>query len=157
MPEALKQERAAIVAQFGVDPAQFDFPTNGSGTPDSRAAPRALVTLLSGMNRTAVAADYLGCLPTMGVDGSLAHTGTTLPGKGHVHAKPGPTVIAGPDGKTLELKAQNLSGYIQTKSGRTVAYALMVNDVGAIAEIETDVAAVFQDEGEISSLIYEKL
>jgi PBP4 family serine-type D-alanyl-D-alanine carboxypeptidase len=155
--DALAAERRALVEQFHVDGGQFDFPTNGSGTPDSRATPRALVTLLTAMSRTPVAASYREALPIMGVDGSLAHTGTSLPGKGHVLAKPGTTIVPGADGRTLELKAQNLSGYIETRSGRTVAYALMVNDAGPIADIENDVGAVFEDEGEISSIIHETL
>jgi D-alanyl-D-alanine carboxypeptidase/D-alanyl-D-alanine-endopeptidase (penicillin-binding protein 4) len=92
----------------------------------------------------------------MGENGSLATTGTTLPGKGHVFAKPG-TTISGADEQHLELKAQNLAGYIQTKSGRKVAYALMVNDAGAVVNIGSDVGEVFEDEGTISSLIYEML
>jgi PBP4 family serine-type D-alanyl-D-alanine carboxypeptidase len=155
--DALAAERHTLVERFHIDGGQFDFPTNGSGTPDSRATPRALVTLLTAMARTPVAASYRDALPIMGVDGSLTHTGNNLPGKGHVLAKPGTTIMAGRDGKTLELKAQNLSGYIETRSGRALAYALMVNDVGPIADIENDVSAVFEDEGEISSIIHESL
>lgn len=65
--------------------------------------------------------------------------------------------MAGDDGETIEPKAQNLAGCIQTKSGRLVAYALMVNDVGAIEAIESDVGAVIADEAAISNLIYENL
>ena len=154
---ALAAERQALIAEFGVNGDQFDFPTNGSGTPDSKAAPRALVALLTAMSKTEVAKDFQACLPIMGTDGSLAHTGTTFPGKGHVFAKPGTTIMAGDDGQTLELKAQNLAGYIETKSGRKVAYALMVNDAGPVNDIAADVGAVFEDEGEISSIIYETL
>jgi len=154
---SLRAERRALVRRFGVDGAQFRFPTNGSGTPDSQASPRALVQLLRAMARTPVFRPFRASLPVMGVDGSLAHTGTDLPGRGHVFAKPGTTITAGPDGKTFELKAQNLAGYITTRSGRRVAYALMVNDVGAIVSVEGDVADVFSDEGAISNAIYASL
>jgi hypothetical protein len=33
----------------------------------------------------------------------------------------------------------------------------MVNDAGPIADFENDVSAVFEDEGEISSIIHETL
>lgn len=89
--------------------------------------------------------------------GSLATAGTDLPAKGKVFAKPGTTIAPGDDGKTIELKAQNLAGYIETKDGRLVAYALMVNDVGAVEDIETDVSPVITDEARISSIIYESL
>ena len=154
---ALAAERETLITDFGVDGNQFDFPTNGSGTPDSQAAPRALVQLLTQMMKSPVAGAYQAALPVMGVDGSLATTGTDLPGKGHVFAKPGTTISPGDDGETLELKAQNLAGYIETKSGRKVAYALMVNNAGTVTDIATDVGGVFTDEGTISSIIYESL
>lgn len=72
-------------------------------------------------------------------------------------AKPGTTIAPGEDGETLELKAQNLAGYIESKGGRTLAYALMVNDAGVVQEIETDVSAVITDEARISNIIYETL
>jgi D-alanyl-D-alanine carboxypeptidase/D-alanyl-D-alanine-endopeptidase (penicillin-binding protein 4) len=154
---ALAAEREALIDGFGLDGDQFDFPTNGSGTPDSRAAPRALVDLLVGMHETDVAEVYLDALPILGVDGSLATTGADLPAKGHVFAKTGTTIAPGEDGETLELKAQNLAGYIETRSGRLVAYALMVNDAGALEDFEADISGVIADEARISSVIYETL
>jgi PBP4 family serine-type D-alanyl-D-alanine carboxypeptidase len=152
---ALAAERRRLVERFGVAPDQFRFPTNGSGTPDSKATPRALVTMLRGMARTPVARAYTASLPVLGRNGSLAHTGTTLPARGHVRAKPGTTIVPGAGGETIELKAQDMAGYITTKSGRRLAYALMANDVGAIQDIESDVARVFEDEAEIANAIYE--
>ncbi|WP_143696125.1 D-alanyl-D-alanine carboxypeptidase/D-alanyl-D-alanine-endopeptidase [Williamsia sp. 1138] len=154
---ALAAERETLIADFGLDGNQFDFPTNGSGSPDSKASPRALVQLLTAMSKTDVAADYQACLPVMGVNGSLASTGTTLPGKGHVFAKTGTTVEPTEDGEAVNLVAQNLAGYIETKSGRTVAYALMVNNAGRLDDFGPEISSVFEDEGVISSIIYETL
>jgi PBP4 family serine-type D-alanyl-D-alanine carboxypeptidase len=153
---ALAAERRTLVKCFGMAPDAFRFPTNGSGTPDSQATPRALVQVLRGMSRTRVARPYARALPVLGRNGSLAHTGTTLPARGHVRAKTGTTIMPSADGETFELKAQNMAGYITTRSGRRLAYALMVNDVGAITDIETDVAGVFQDEAEIANAIYQE-
>jgi PBP4 family serine-type D-alanyl-D-alanine carboxypeptidase len=154
---ALAVERLALVEDYGLNGNQFLFPTNGSGTPDSQAAPRAFVQFLTRMSKSPVAGEFQAALPVLGVDGSLATSGTSLPGKGHVFAKPGTTITPGPDGQTLELKAQCLAGYIESKSGRKLAYALMVNDAGVVTDIESDVGQVFEDEGTISSLIYESL
>lgn len=156
---ALANERKYLIDEYGVPGDQFDFPTNGSGSPDSLASPRALVQMLRKMSTTPVAADYQAALPIMGVDGSLVATGVDLPGKGHVFAKPGTTVTGSPDGKSAELKAQNLAGYIETKSGRKLAYAVMVNNAGSVdpAEITTSVGEVFNDEGAISNWLYENL
>jgi D-alanyl-D-alanine carboxypeptidase len=52
-------------------------------------------------------------------------------------------------------KAQNMAGSIETKSGRRLAYALMVNDVGAIEDIEGDVSEVFEDGAAIANAVYE--
>lgn len=152
---ALAAERHVLTRRFGVPGRQFSFPTNGSGTPDSRATPRALVTFLRAMTRAPQAAAFRRALPVMGVDGSLAHTGRTLPGRGHVLAKPGTTIAPDEHGK-LQLKAQNLAGYIDARSGRRLAYALMVNDAGPVHADLQEVSEVFEDEGRISSLIYEK-
>ena len=84
----------------------------------------------------------------LGVDGSLAHSGTDLPARGHVFAKTGTTLADG------QLKAQNLAGDVQARSGRRLAFAVYVNDAGPIASIE-DVAGVFDDEAAITNVIYE--
>ena len=57
------------------------------------------------------------------------------------------------------VKAQNFAGYIETKSGRTVAYALMVNDAGPVDpnDIEAGLVPVINDEATISNIIYESL
>ena len=98
---ALAAERQILIDKYGVDGDQFDFPTNGSGTPDSQAAPRALVQMLTAMSKTDVAEQYRAALPVMGVDGSLATAGVDLPGAGHVFAKPGTTVAPTADGQGL--------------------------------------------------------
>lgn len=146
--DALAVERQTLIDDIGLQPDSFDFPTNGSGSPDSQASPRATVELLTAMAKTDVANVYRAALPVLGEDGSLAGSGVTLPGKGHVFAKTGTTVENG------KLKAQNLAGYIDAKSGRQLAFALFVNDVGPIQSI-TDVGAVFEDEAKITSAIYE--
>lgn len=154
---ALAAEREALTTKFGIDGAKFDFPTNGSGSPDSKATPSALVHMLTEMAKTPVAAQFKECLPVLGENGSLATSGRDLPGRGHVFAKTGTTVGAGPDGETPVIVAQNLAGYIDTKSGRTVAYALLLNDGGPVTDFAKDLGAVIEDEARISSLIYEQL
>jgi len=82
------------------------------------------------------------------VDGSLAHTGVDLPARGHVYAKTGTTIEQG------ALKAQNLAGYIDARSGRQLAFAVFLNDAGPIQSIG-DVTDVFEDEAAIANAIYE--
>jgi D-alanyl-D-alanine carboxypeptidase/D-alanyl-D-alanine-endopeptidase (penicillin-binding protein 4) len=146
---ALRSERAFLQHRFGIAPASFDFPTNGSGSPDSRASARAVVKLLTAMSHTADDAIFRSSLPILGVDGSLADTGTSLAGRGHVFAKTGTTV------DQTGLKAQNLAGYIFTKNGRHLAFALFVNNVGPLKSF-TDITHVFEDEARITNVLYER-
>jgi len=145
---ALAAERSTLVDQMGVPADGFDFPTNGSGSPDSQATPRATVQLLTAMGASDVAQLYRASLPLLGVDGSLAHTGLDLPARGHVYAKTGTTIADG------ALKAQNLAGYVDARSGRQLAFAVFLNDAGPIQSIG-DVTEVFEDEAAITNAIYE--
>jgi D-alanyl-D-alanine carboxypeptidase/D-alanyl-D-alanine-endopeptidase (penicillin-binding protein 4) len=98
---------------------------------------------------------YAASLPILGRDGSLAHTATTPPARGHLRAKPGTTTVPGADGETLEPKAQNTARYVETRSGRRLAYTLTLDDVGAIENIKSDVADVFEEETEIANAIHQ--
>ena len=152
---ALLAERQALVEDFGLEKESFDFPSNGSGSPDSKASPRALVQFLVKMSQGPVAETYRKALPILGEDGSLAGSGVGLPGQGHVFAKTGTTVAPDDQGQ-LQLVAENYAGYIDTKSGRKVAYALMLNNAGPLDDIEV-VVEVSQDLATISSILYESL
>lgn len=143
---ALAAERRELAA-MGI-PAEFNFPTNGSGSPDSQAAPRATVALLTAMSKGPNALSFRNALPVLGVDGSLAGTGRNLAAKGHVFAKTGTTI------DKTGLKAQVLAGYIDARSGKRLAFALYVNDAGPIRSLD-DVAGVFDDEAAILNAIYE--
>ncbi len=153
--EALAAERIALI-DAGLDPDSFFFPTNGSGSPDSEATPRALTQWLTLLTKTPVAAAFKAALPIMGVDGSLETVGVDLPGRGHVFGKTGTTVLPSADHQSIELIAQNLAGYIETQGGRNVAFAVILNDVGVISSIE-EVVEVMQDQGAIANQIYESL
>ena len=153
--EALQVERDALIDEFGIGGKEFNFPTNGSGSPDSQASPDAIIKLLRVMETLSVFNDYFDSLPILGVDGSLATVGLDPPNPiiqeatGEVFAKTGTTIQAGPS-----LKAQNFAGYIDSKDGKRLAYVVMVNDVGEIAGID-QVLRVFDDQAEISAIIWQ--
>jgi len=146
MQDALSMEAATLVDQYGLHGNGFDFPTNGSGSPDSRASAATTVQLLVSLTRRTTFPFYFDSLPILGVDGSLAEIGIDSPARGKVFAKTGTFLD---DGK---IKAQVLAGYIHARSGRHLAYALFVNDAGEISDI-ADVIGVIQDEGDISAII----
>lgn len=146
--DALAVERQTLVSRMGIEGDAFDFPTNGSGSPDSQATARATVQMLTEMGKSTVGSLYKASLPVLGVDGSLANSGVTMPARGHVFAKTGTTLDEN------GLKAQNLAGYIDSRNGRQLAFAIFVNDAGPIEQI-SDVAEVFEDEAAIANAIYE--
>ena len=149
---ALAAERRTLTTRYGIPGDGFNFPTNGSGSPDSQATPGAIMTLLRGMSTRPTFRPYFDALPALGVDGSLASVGRDpfdpliATGFGKVFAKTGTTVDAS------GLKAQVLAGYIDSVSGRRLAYVVYVNNVTALQSI-ADVITVFADEGRISALL----
>lgn len=145
---ALNVERRTLINQYGLSGDGFDFPTNGSGSPDSRATPATTVGLLTYMSRQPTFAAYFSSLPILGEDGSLAEVGKDSPAKGRVHAKTGTYLAHG------VIKAQGLAGYIDARSGKRLAFALFVNNAGHFSDI-SDVLGVLHDEMQISTIIYQ--
>ncbi len=144
--EALAIERATLINQYGLNGNGFDFPTNGSGSPDSRASAATTVKWLRVMHRQTTFPAFFPSLPILGVDGSLAEIGVGSPAAGKVFSKTGTYLNQG------MIAAQVLAGYIDARSGRHLAFALFVNNAGPITGI-SDVIDVIQDEGEISTII----
>lgn len=72
---ALAAERRTLTRRYGIPGTGFNFPTNGSGSPDSQATPAGLMTLLQAMSTRRTFAPYFASLPALGVDGSLASVG----------------------------------------------------------------------------------
>jgi D-alanyl-D-alanine carboxypeptidase len=136
---ALAAERQTLIGAYGLPSDGFNFPTNGSGSPDSQATPEAVTKLLAVMRKTAAGQIYFDALPVLGV----------APAFGHVFAKTGTTVAKD------TLKAQVFAGYIDGKSGARLAYVVYVNNVVPITGIG-DVIKVFADEGQISAILYDR-
>lgn len=153
---ALAAEKKTLATKFGIPVSELHF-IDGSGGGDTTATAPSTIKLLRAMSRRPSFPAYFDALPRLGVDGSLAmvtdfEADPALAGaKGQVHAKTGTFVEGTTQGPVL--KAQALAGYINTKSGRRLAFTLMVNDVGQISDI-ADVLAVFQDQGTISALLW---
>ncbi len=94
---SLQQERITLIEDFDVPANGFNFPTNGSGSPDSEASPRAVTTLLDNMNKTNVFDDYFDSFAILGVDGSLKFVDEGSPATGRVRGKTGTSVGFNPD------------------------------------------------------------
>ena len=109
-----------VVRQFlrsaGVAPGDFYF-LDGSGmSANDLIAPRAYTSLLAYAARQPWGDAWKATLPIAGVDGTLGGRFRTSPLKGKLFAKTG----------TLS-EANALSGYLTAKSGRTLAFSILVN------------------------------
>ncbi len=109
-----------VVRQFlvdaGVSDADFFFYDGSGMSMDDRIAPRAYTRLLSYASRQAWGAAWRSTFPVAGVDGSLYGRFRNSPLKGKLWAKTG----------TLN-ETNALSGYLQTASGKTLAFSILVN------------------------------
>jgi D-alanyl-D-alanine carboxypeptidase/D-alanyl-D-alanine-endopeptidase (penicillin-binding protein 4) len=112
--EAVRQ----VMRQAGVAETSYDF-SDGSGMSSyNRISPRAAVGLLSWIAHQPWGMAWRGTLPIAGRDGTLQNRflGTILEGK----------LFA----KTGSLNASRaLSGYLTTRSGRTLIFSVLANDM----------------------------
>ena len=107
----------AFLERAGVDKDDFVF-FDGSGlSGHDLVTPRAMVRLLQFASTQPWFADWKKSLPVGGEDGSLMERFGKAPLKDHVFAKTG----------TLG-EARALSGYLDTASGRTVIFSIMVGN-----------------------------
>ena len=156
MQDTLAIEREHLINDIGIPGDEFMF-FDGSGGFDTVASNKAVIQMLEYISKQSFFPDYLQSLPILAVDGSLAfvtdfESDPTLAGaKGNVFAKTG-TKIEFVDGQ-LFLNGQALGGYITTKSGKTLMFHLAVNNIPLGLDI-TSVQQVFQDQGEITAIIW---
>jgi D-alanyl-D-alanine carboxypeptidase/D-alanyl-D-alanine-endopeptidase (penicillin-binding protein 4) len=108
----------AMMEQAGVPPHAWQLADGSGMSTYNRVSPRAMVTLLRWIAGQSWGAAFRATLPIGGVDGTLARRfrGTALHGR----------VFA----KTGSINATNaLAGYMLTRSGRTLVFAIYANDV----------------------------
>ena len=119
-----------VVRQFmvnaGVSDADFFFYDGSGMSMDDRIAPRAYTQLLAYASRQAWGEAWRSTFPVAGVDGSLYGRFRNSTLKGKLWAKTG----------TLN-ETNALSGYLQTASGKTLAFSILVNGhrPGSTAEV----------------------
>ena len=155
MSASLQAEQTNLANNYGIPSSQYYF-VDGSGGGETKATPGAVTRLLTDMRSKPAYSAFKNALPVLAKSGSLGfvtdfESDPTLAGAaGQVQAKTGTYVLAGSAG--LDVKGQGLGGYIHTRSGRNLAFLLVVNNVqvGSIA----DLIQIFQDEGTISAMVW---
>lgn len=115
----------AILKRFldevGVDPQEYNI-VNGSGlSQQNRISANALTQILIYAHRKSkIRADYTSALAVAGIDGTLKNRLRAPALMGNVKAKTG----------TLN-NVSSLAGYMETRSGKSVCFAILVNGGGA--------------------------
>ena len=151
--ESLQEERTTLEDEFDVPGSGFNFPTNGSGSPDSEASPRAVIVLLDNMSKTGVFDPYFDSFPVLGEKGSLRFVDEGSPATGNVRGKTGTSVGFNPETQQFILRAKSLGGYIDTASGKRLIFAVFVNNA-TLSEI-SEILEINNDLGKIATAIYE--
>jgi PBP4 family serine-type D-alanyl-D-alanine carboxypeptidase len=157
MDDALAVERRILPSLYGVADDQIHF-IDGSGKDTTFATSQAVITMLSQLRKRPTFPAFFDALPILGVDGSLGNitdfeSDPTLAGAaGQVRAKTG--TVAGPasSGSGLVLNGQAFAGYITTKSGKHLAYEVVVNNL-PVTNLN-QIVQVFQDEGTASAILW---
>jgi len=118
----------AFIASAGLDPGQASQ-TDGLGGGGAYFTPDFMVHYLAWAQKQPWYADFYRGLPILGEDGTLFNIANDLPARGLVHAKTG----TWGEGNALTrggiITAKGLVGYVTTRSGRKVAFALYLNDM----------------------------
>lgn len=115
-PQAISKAREFMV-RAGFDAEAFSL-HNGSGLYEGNAvSARQFVSLLRYMRGHAFGPEFIASLPIAGVDGSLRNRLREPHVAGNLRAKTG----------TLN-NVTALSGYVQSRSGRQLAFSILIND-----------------------------
>ena len=157
MTGALAAEQHLLTSQFNLPASSMHF-IDGSGGGETTATPTTVTSLLEQLSKRPVYKPFRDAQPLLGIDGSLSFVtdfsaDPTLAGaRGQVSGKTGTYVGLDAQGRPA-FKSQALAGYITTKTGRTLAFGLFANNIGAFTGID-QVLPVFQDEGTISAVLW---
>jgi serine-type D-Ala-D-Ala carboxypeptidase/endopeptidase (penicillin-binding protein 4) len=143
-----------FLEQIGVDPAGVSLADGRGNERADLFSPRSVAALLRGMAAGPNFTAYYDALPILGVDGTeWMSLPSTSPALGKIVAKSGTTV----DGDLLNqeylLLGKASAGYLTTRSGRELVWAVYVNDV--LSADLLDLIGVGADIGTIAEAIYE--
>jgi D-alanyl-D-alanine carboxypeptidase/D-alanyl-D-alanine-endopeptidase (penicillin-binding protein 4) len=104
---------------------------DGIGGPGAAFSPNFMVHYLAYMVKQPFGPVFFSALPIMGRDGTLVGTLVNSPAAGHVHAKTGTYVLYDGLNHDLLVLGKELVGYVDTRRGHRLAFALFVNQAQA--------------------------
>lgn len=97
---------------------------------------------------------FYDALPILGRDGTLFDIQPASPAAGHVHAKTGTFSVYDPLNRKVLVTAKGLAGYLTTRTGEHLAFALYVNNVSLAADSVEIKRVAGQMLGELAAAAY---
>ena len=128
--EAGLREQRKILKDLGVDTNAISFGGGAGGALSDFVSAKATVQLIQGMAKRPEWDVYKSALPVLGVDGTLAEVvKEDSPARGKAFAKTGTLIWYDAANERYLLKSKALAGTMTTKSGATLYFCMMVNNV----------------------------
>ena len=143
-------EVGRIWAEAGLDIEGASL-VDGSGLNGNFVTPENAVALQMIMAERPDAEAWKATMPILGVDGSLAEVQADSPAAGHVFAKTGTLLDGDEINGRFRLNTKALGGVMETKSGRNLAFIIVMNQ-----GFTSDIDGVFKandDVGEVAASI----
>ncbi len=117
-------------------------------------SPEFMVRYLAYMAKQKDFQVFFNALPILGRDGTLFDIQSSSPAAGHVHAKTGTFTNYDPLNRRLLVTGKGLAGYLITRRGGHLAFAIYVNNVSVPDELTAVKRIVGQVMGEIAAAAY---
>jgi D-alanyl-D-alanine carboxypeptidase/D-alanyl-D-alanine-endopeptidase (penicillin-binding protein 4) len=141
-----------FLTQAGLDPLGAQQADGAGG--NAHFTPEFMVSYLAWMSRQKDFKVFHDALPILGRDGTLFDIQTQSPAAGFVHAKTGTFSVYDPLNRRLLVTAKGLAGYMTTKQGERLAFAIYINNVSVSTERDATKKIVGQAVGEIAAAAY---
>ena len=143
-----------IEDEVSIAPGNFVF-VDAAGGENNRLTPQATVKLLDYIHRLPAGQfqNFYQALPILGKDGTLTDVSKNSDAAGKVYAKTGTGLVYNIVMSEFFLTTQALAGYIKGKNNRNIEFMIVVNN--AQAPEMKDVLAIFEDQGQMSDIIYD--
>ena len=144
-----------FLQKAGLDLTGASQSDGAGGSPAAFFAPDFVVHYLAYMAQQPNFQVFHDALPILGRDGTLWNIQTDSPAAGHVFGKTGTFGAYNALDKNLMVTGKGLAGYVTTKDGRQLAFAIYANRVGVtLSDPEATTKIVGQAVGEIAAAAY---
>jgi D-alanyl-D-alanine carboxypeptidase/D-alanyl-D-alanine-endopeptidase (penicillin-binding protein 4) len=141
-----------FLEKAGLDPLGAQQADGAGG--NAHFTPEFMVSYLTYMSKQKDFQVFYDALPVLGRDGTLFDIQTQSPAAGFVHAKTGTFSNYDPLNRRLLVTGKGLAGYMTTKKGEHLAFAIYVNNVSVSTDHDEVKKVVGQALGEIAAAAY---